>query len=747
MGRARTIARRSFLIGSAAILGGVAFGTYLVKRPHDNPLQTGLQPGEATFNPFIKITQETITLIVPHADLGQGVHSAQAALIAEELDVDLDQVTLSFGQPDPAYYNTAMAAEAVPFMSFDQSTLATTMRGIAGGAIKVLGVQVTGGSSSMPDAFDKLRSAGAVARETLKLSAAQLSGVPLEQLVTSQGAVGLPDGTTLPYTDLAAKAATVPPVTDITLRDPIDWRHLGKPMQRTDSVPKSTGTQIFGIDLKIDGMVHATTRTNPRQGGAMNSFDASAAETMRGVQAILPVTNGVAVIADNTWRAIQAANAIEFDWAPAPYPAEMDAHWAEIAASFTKDRLDREWRHDGNVDAALTDAEQLTAEYRAPYVAHQPLEPLSAIIRADENGAEVWAGHQMPRFAQQKVADIVGCDPDQVIFHNQFIGGSFGHRLEFDNITQAAEIAVQMRGTPVKLTFSREEDFAHDFPRQIGMSRSTGSVKDGKVHSWALDIATPSAASSQMSRMGYSAPGPDAQIPAGAWNMPYAIPNLRVRAYRVPELAPVSSWRSVGASTAGFFAESFLDELIHMAGADPMLERLRLCNNDVHRNVLEAVAEMSNWGSTISENRGRGVAMVESFGVPTAQVVEVTMTDAGIRLDKVFVAADVGRIIDPVNLESQLSGGAIWGLGHAINSEITYADGRAEQDNYYDHAGMRMAQCPEIEVRALENADTIRGAGEPAVPPAPPALANAIFAATGQRLREMPFNKFIDFVG
>jgi len=321
-----------------------------------------------------------------------------------------------------------------------------------------------------------------------------------------------------------------------------------------------------------------------------------------------------------------------------------------------------------------------------------------------------------------------------------------GRHREFDNITLATEIAVQMRGTPVKLTLSREEDFVTDYPRQIGMSRSKGVVKDGKVESWSLDIATVSAARSQSGRLGVPVPGPDTQIAAGAWAMAYGIPNLQVRAYAVPELAPTSSWRSVGASTAGFFAESALDELIHAAGADQVEERLRLCNNAVHRKVLETAAEMSNWGSPMGANQGRGVALVESFGVPVAEVVEVTNTDAGIKIDRVYVVADVGRVIDPVNFENLVQGGVIWALGHAINSEITYSDGMAEQINYYDAEGMRMRQTPEIIVKGLENADKIRGIGEPPVPAGPPALANAIFAATGQRIREMPFNKHIDFV-
>ena len=745
MGRAKTIARRSFLIGSAVIAGGVAFGVYAVKTPHDNPLKQGLAPGEATFNPFIKITGNEIILIVPHADVGQGVQSLQAALIAEELDVDPLAVTLSFGQPDAAYYNTALAADAAPFMPFDDSGMANTVRGALGGVSKLIGLMATGGSSSAADSYDKLRRAGAVARETLKAAAAAQTGTDVASLRTENGAVILPDGTSLAYTELAAAAATREPVTDVTLKDPSDWRLLGKPMQRMDIVAKSTGTQIYGIDLKLDAMVHAALCTNPRQGGALLGFDASAAEKMRGVIAVVPVTGGAAVVADNTWRAFQAIEAIQLNWGPAPFPAEMQDHWDAVAASFADDYLDKTWREEGDVDMAVA-SDPIIAEYRSPYAAHQPLEPLSAIVRVSDAGAEVWAGHQMPRFLQDKVAELVGCGSEDVLFYNQFAGGSFGHRLEFDVVLRATEIALQMKGTPVKLTYRREEDFIHDYPRQIGMGRGQGVVRNGEIEAYALDIATPSVASSQASRLGQPMPGPDGQIVAGAWTIPYAIPHLRVRGFRTPELAPVSSWRAVGAPVAGFFAESFLEELIHAAGADPLAERLRLCTNPVHTKVLEAVAEMSDWGAPMGAGQGRGLAMVESSGVPVAEVVEVTQTPDGIRIDKVSVAADVGRILDPVNFESNVMGGVIWGLGHAINAEITYSDGIAEQDNFYTHDGLRLYQTPEITVRGLENGPQVRGIGEPPVPPAALALANAIFAATGQRMREMPFGKFVDFV-
>lgn len=746
MGRVGTIARRTFLVGSAAIAGGVAFGTYMVVRPHDNPMLADAAEGEAVITPWVKIDSQSVTLITPHVDLGQGAYSMQAALIAEELDIEFGQFDVSPGVPSAAYYNTAAGSELAPFMSTDRSWQAETMRTVLGAVVKALGVQGTGGSSTVPDSFEKLRLAGAVARETLKAAAAQQTGVPVDQLKTANGAVQLPDGSELKYTALAATAATLEPVRNVTLRDPSQWRMVGKPMQRLDIMAKSTGTQKYGIDLYMEGMVHATVRTNPRQGGEMNGYNAAAAETMRGVKEIMPIKGGVAVIADNTWRAIEAANAIKFDWGPAPYPAEMEGHWEAVSGSFVPERLDAEWRNDGDVDAALSDGDVIEAEYRAPYVAHAPLEPLSALVKVTDDRVDIWVSHQLPRFVQEKVARVTGHETDQVHLHNQYGGGSFGHRLEFEQITQATEIAAKMKGVPVKLTYSREEDFAHDFPRQIAMCRTHGAAKDGKVHAFDLAIASVSSTASQSGRLGQPVPGADKQLAAGAWNLPYALPNFRVTAYKVPELAPTSSWRSVGASTAGFFADCSLDELIHAAGGDPLEERLRLMNDDVSRKVLEAVGEMSAWGTELEPDRGRGVAFVTSFGVPCAEVVEVTMTEDGIRIDKVWVAADVGKVVDPVSFENQVKGGVIWGLGHAMNSEITYSDGMAEQSNYHDHEAMRLYQCPAIEVRGLENADRIRGIGEPPVPPAPPALANAIFAATGKRIREMPFNKHIDFV-
>ena len=746
MGRLRTFTRRGFLIGSVAITGGVAFGTYAVKTPPANPLADGSAPDLAAFNPWVQITPEGITLITPHADLGQGVASSQAALIAEELDLEFGQFDVSFGKPSAAYWNTAMAGDAVPFMPTDHSLAAETMRNVMGGAMKLIGLQGTGGSSTMPDSFHKLRMAGACARETLKLAAAERTSVALRDLRTKAGQVILPDGTAIDYVDLAAEAAQIDPVQHADLRDPSQWRLVGQPMQRLDIVGKSTGTLAYGIDLKRDGMVHAAVRINPRQGGRLISYDTAEAFKIARVTDVLEVTGGIAVIATDTWSAMQGAKAVHCEWGPAAYPAEQSDHWAAVEAAFNDDQLDKVWRDEGDVSAALAASDVISAAYKSPYVAHAPLEPLNAIVRVRDAGVDVWTGHQFPRQLQMLVGQITGHKADQVAFHNQFMGGSFGHRLEFEFVKQAAEVASQMRGTPVKLTYSREEDFAHDFPRHIAMGRGRGTVANGQVVAMDVAIAAPSVMGSQMGRMGLSLPGPDAQIAAGAWNNPYRMENLRVRAYRAAELAPVSSWRSVGAVGGGFVFDCFLDELIHAAGADPMAERIRLMDHAVSRKVLEAVAEMSGWGSDLPAGTGRGVSFVESFGVPVAQVVEVRATERGIKIDKVWVAADVGTVVDPVNFENLVQGGVIFGLGHAMNSEITYSDGMAQQSNYHAHEGMRLYQCPQIMVRGLENGAQVRGIGEPPVPAAAPALANAIFAATGQRLREMPFNKHIDFV-
>jgi isoquinoline 1-oxidoreductase beta subunit len=746
MSRAGRIARRTFLIGSAAVAGGIAFGIYAYRREPINPLLKGLGDGQAALTPYVRLDQNGVTVITPRADLGQGAYSVLAALVAEELDLAWGDIKVDPGSPSPAYYNGTAAAEGFPIAATDDGFIARNARLFGDVVGKFIGLQITGGSSTVPDAYNKMRVAGAVARETLLLAASRQTGIARTELRTSNGAVITPDGRSLSYASLAAEAARIDLPSSVRLKPEAEWRYLGKPMRRIDMVAKSTGTATFGIDLRMPGMVYATVRTNPRLGGGMRGYDASAAETSRGVIRIVPITGGVGVIADNTWRAFKAASLVEFDWGPAPYPATSSAMFEAVAASFAPARQDSRFKNEGNVDAALAGAGVIAAEYKVPYLAHAPLEPMNAVAELKDGRLDIRTSTQIPLFVVAAAASMTGLRAENIHLHAQMAGGSFGRRLEDDYVRQTIELAKAFQGRPIKMTWTREEDMTHDFPRPLGMARMRGAVKDGKVEAYDLSIAYPSVTASQSGRLNMRVPGPDVAIVAGAWDQPYRIPHYRVTGYRVPALVPVSSWRSVGASGNGFLHEGFLDELIHAAGADPLKERLRLCWHEPSRKVLEAVGEMSGWGSDPGKGRGRGVAFTLSFGVPAAQVVEVTSTPRGITIDKVFVAVEVGKVLDPVNFENQVQGGVIWGLGHAMNAELTYADGIAQQTNYHAFEGMRLYQTPRIEVRALTNTAEVRGIGEPSVPPAAPALANAIFAATGRRIRELPLNKHIEFV-
>lgn len=740
MGRVKTIARRTFLIGSAAIAGGVAFGTWQYKKAIPNPL---LADEAYALTPYVLIDANGVTLITPRAEMGQGVQTTLAALLAEEMDLDWDQVHIMHGPASRAYFNAAILEEGAPFVPTDTSWLAETVRGAMHIPAKFLGMQITGGSSSTPDAFDKMRAAGAVARAALVSAAATRTGVDAAALKTASGAVVLPDGTQIPYADLAADAAKSNLPDTPPLKPQSDWKLLGRALPRKDMLGKVTGTAQFTADIRHPGMLFATARSNPGLGAGVASYDAQSALAYPGVEAVVEVPNGVAVVANSTWAAFKAMELVEIIWEAAPYAATDVDMLAQVEASLTGDHQDSRNRDDGDVAAALP-VDAWTADYTVPYLAHATMEPMTAGAWLNGDRLRVWAGNQLPTQVLKEAAALAGLDEAAIDVETPVMGGGFGRRAEMDFIKQAIAVAKALPDRPVLLTWTREEDMTHDAFRPMAMGRITGAVEDGKIKALDLHLAAPSVVSSQMGRLGLSLPGPDATIVQGAWEQPYIFPNYRVTGYRVPAGVPVGSWRSVGASQNAFFHESAVDELAHLAGVDPLEFRLNQIDHVPSRKVLEAVAAASNWGSTPA-GRARGVAFCLSFGVPTAEVIEVAQTPAGLQMTGAWAAVDVGIALDPSIIEAQVQGGMIFGLSAAINGEITFDGGHVQQTNFPDYDGLRMPQCPPIAVTVLENGHKIRGIGEPGTPPAAPALANAIFALTGQRIRALPLGKAIGF--
>ncbi|MFC6687674.1 xanthine dehydrogenase family protein molybdopterin-binding subunit [Jhaorihella thermophila] len=739
------IARRSFLIGSAAIVGGVAFGAWYINRPAPNPLKPG--KGDAVFNPFVMISRDRITLIAPRAEMGQGVRTTWAALIAEELDVDLDQVTVLHGPAAAAYYNAAVIGETLPDRGYNRSEFTHWLGETLGPVGKVLSMQITGGSTSMKDGFERMRAAGASARETLKAVAAERLGVDHAALKTERGRVIAPDGTEIAYTDLAEAAAGRKPV-EADLRDRSQWRLLGRSQPRVDMVGKVTGTAQFGIDLRLPGMKFASVKRNPRQGGGMKGFDASDAKSMPGVERIVDIGDGVAVVATNTWLAMQALEAIEIDWEDAPYPADTAGIFARIDAAFDA-TPNSTMRDDGDADTLPAGATEVTAEYRLPYLAHATMEPMNTTALFTGDRLELWSPNQAPTFVAMKAAEAVGLETEAVEVHTTYLGGGFGRRAEFDYAVVAAKVAKALPGTPVQVTWSREEDMSHDMYRPGAVARMRGAVRDGRAVLLDGRIAAQSATQSAMMRMlGTPGAGPDKVHVEGAFNQPYAIPNYRIRGYLADLAIPVGFWRSVGNSFNGFFMESFIDEMAHAAGRDPLEFRLELARAEWEpaAKVLEAVREMSGWTGKTPDGVGRGVAMTYSFGTPVAEVIEVRRADDGIRIANAWIAVDPGIALDPENVKAQMFGGMAYGLSAACFGEITFADGAAEQLNFPDYDAIRMHTMPRVEVRVLENQDHLGGVGEPGTPPAAPALANALFDLTGKRARRLPLMHEFDLI-
>ncbi|RMD46418.1 MAG: xanthine dehydrogenase family protein molybdopterin-binding subunit, partial [Alphaproteobacteria bacterium] len=522
--RAARITRRVFLLGTVAVAGGAAFGIYKLRQEPPNPLVP--RPGETPLNAFVVVTRDGVRVVTGRAEMGQGTHTTMAALVAEELDVPWEQVEVIHGPAAQAYYNSALLGAGLPWPDYRITGWREWLREQAGEIGKLMKLQVTGGSTAMIDAFERLRIAGASAREMLKAAAAERLGVPAERLRTEGGRVIAPDGTALPYAELAEAAARQEPPAEVKLRERSRWRYLGRPMPRLDVPAKVTGRATFGLDVRLPGMRFAAVRMNPRLGGPMRRFDAAAAEAMPGVEKVIDLGTGIAVVARNSWLAMRAAEAVEIEWGPAPYPASDAELTARIEAAF-EGEPDSALRDDGDALDALAKAPKdriIEAEYRVPWLAHATMEPMNATGWLHDGVLEIWSPNQAPIVARDKAAEAVGLEPDKVVVHTTFLGGGFGRRAEFDFSVLAARVAAAMPGVPVQVMWSREEDMTHDFYRPAAIGRYRAVLGKDGPEALLGRVAAPSVAhQSSMRIAGFVPPGPDKAHVEGAFDQPYAI--------------------------------------------------------------------------------------------------------------------------------------------------------------------------------------------------------------------------------
>lgn len=753
----KKIARRTFLIGAATIAGGVAVGYWYVNKPYANPLEDDLAEGEATFNPFVKIgADNTITIIAPRAEMGQGISTTLAAFVAEELDVTMDKIKVEHGPASNAYFNAAMLSESAPFNFFDDSAIAETARAAIGVVGKVLGMQGTGGSASTRDGFDKMRQAGAVTRSLLVEAAAGKLGVASNELSTDNGTiVHMASGRSVTYGEVALDAGKLAPPGEVTLKDKSQWKLLGKSQPRVDMLDKVTGAPIFGIDVRLPEMLYGTVRISPVFGTKPIRSDLSEAEKMPGVVKIVPLStvygHGFGVIAENTWAAFNAAEAIDVEWEKPVNPPDT-ASLLKVVSDSAASGEGSVMRDDGDVDVAFADAPRdriLEAEYRVPYLSHAPMEPMNCTAQLKDGELTIWAPNQAPTIVRWLCADLAGVPMEKTTVHTTSMGGAFGRRGEIDYSLYATLLAKEASGRPIKVTWTREEDMRHDCYRPASVSNARARIgDDGLPVAVDMRIAGQSIIDSLVGRIfpGQAGLGPDKTITDGSHDQPYTIPNYRVTGIKTPLKIPVSFWRSVGSSQNGFFHEGFMDEVAAAGKIDPVEMRRKLMKDfPAALAVVDKVAAMANWGATLPPGKAKGFAFALSFGSWCGQVIQIADTPAGIKLEKMWIAVDVGTALDPSIIEAQMFSGAIFGLSAAMGQEITFKDGMVEQSNFHDFDAMRIFQAPEFEVAILENFHKMGGVGEVGVPPAAPALANAIFALSGKRIRSLPLAGEVQF--
>lgn len=722
------ISRRQFLIKSAGVSAGLTLGVYL--SGCENKANTGTEAGpgiagdEITraeafeVNAFVRIgSDNTVTVIMKHLEMGQGSHTGLATLVAEELDASWDQIKYQGAPANAKLYNNLLWGP----------------------------MQGTGGSTAIANAYTQMRKAGATARFMLVAAAAQQWQVDGNEISVKAGRV-FHDGSnkSANFGELAELAAQQAVPEDVLLKDPDEFTLIGSKLHRKDNREKTNGQAIYTQDIKLPGMLTALVAHPPRFGATVKSFDAGKTRRIKGVSDVVQIPNGIAVLADSFWSAKKGRDVLTIEWDNSKaFKNSSDDILADYKQLAKKEGLSA--RADGDtVNAFKNAATIIEAAYEYPFLAHAALEPMNCVIQINENGVEIWNGAQIQTMDQMAVAKVFGLKPEQVKINMLYAGGSFGRRgnPHSDYVVEAATIAKAINGkAPVKLVWTREDDTRAGYYRPLYYhTLKAGLDRQGKAIAWQHRVVGQSIIAGTAFEGGLVKDGVDATSVEGASNMPYAIANVQVDLHSPILPVTVQWWRSVGSTHNAFSVETFIDELAVAAKQDAVsFRRELLTQHPRHLGVMELAAEKSGWNTSLGKGRGRGIAVHESFNSYVAQVAEVTVhDDNSFSVDRVVIAVDCGVAINPDIIRAQMEGGMGFGLSAALSSKITLKDGQVEQSNFHDYTVLRLNQMPEVEVHIIKSSNPPSGVGEPATPVIAPAVANALFAATGKRFYQLP---------
>jgi isoquinoline 1-oxidoreductase subunit beta len=706
--------RRNFLKTGLAGAAGLVIGFYLPGRRE--VLAASRLDGSATtpdvLNAFIQVApDDNITILIAKSEMGQGVVTSLSMLAAEELECDWRKIHTEFAPAAVVYFDPAFH------------------------------MQGTGGSQSVNSSWKPMREAGATARVMLITAAAQKWGVDPSECHAEDGAViHAASKRRATYGSLAEAAAKVTPPQNVTLKDPSQFKVIGKPFKRLDTPIKTNGKAGFGIDVRQPGMVHSVVMRCPVFGGKVASFDATKAKAIPGVKDVFQISDGIAVVADNTWTAMQGRKALDVQWDEGPntnvsnetiFKSFADACEAPGVVS----------RKVGDAESALNGATQkIEAVYQAPYQAHATMEPMNCAAYIQADRADVWAPTQFQTPTQNTAAQIAGIKPSASFVHTTYLGGGFGRRGWSDFVTEACEISKHMK-MPAQVTWSREDDTQHDYYRPASYVKIAAALgPDGMPTAFTARVACDS-----ISRWFFGPDavknGMDSSSVEGISDTPYDIPNILVDYHMVTGPIPLGFWRSVGASQNGFFLEGFMDELAAAAKKDPYEYRKALLSKKPrHLGVLDLAAEKGEWGKPLPKGRYRGIAVLEAFSTYVAEVVEISLDKDGVKVHHVTVALDCGRVVNPNIIRQQAVSAVVFGLTQTLKGQITIDKGRVQQANFDTYDMLRMNEMPVVDVYITPSEETPTGMGEPAVPPVAPAICNAVFAATGKRIRHLPIS-------